>query len=185
MKTNFYGAKLLTEALLPMFRRSSQYSSRILNITSRLGSINKVRNRVIKEMLEREDVREEEIEGMVSKFLEDVKSGRWESEGWPALWTDYAVSKLALNTYSRVLAKRYRGRGLSVNCFCPGFTQTSMTRGKGTHSADEAAEFGANLALLPPQHLPTGNFFLMGSTTPTTNTTTNNNNLISIFNSKL
>lgn len=39
MKTNYYGAKLLTEALLPLFRRCSRTTSRILNITSRLGSI--------------------------------------------------------------------------------------------------------------------------------------------------
>lgn len=38
MKTNFYGAKLLTEALLPYFR-SSASKSRILNITSRLGTV--------------------------------------------------------------------------------------------------------------------------------------------------
>lgn len=39
IKTNFYGAKLLTEALLPMFRHSPS-KSRILNISSRLGSLN-------------------------------------------------------------------------------------------------------------------------------------------------
>lgn len=38
MKTNYFGAKLLTQALLPFFRRSSS-SSRILNLTSRLGSL--------------------------------------------------------------------------------------------------------------------------------------------------
>ncbi|KAF3451061.1 hypothetical protein FNV43_RR07150 [Rhamnella rubrinervis] len=167
MKTNFYGAKLLTEAMLPMFRRCSQTTSRILNITSRLGTLNKVRNSGVKEILESENVGEKEIEGVVRKFMEDVKSGRWVSEGWPELWTDYAVSKLALNAYTRLLSKRYQGKGLSVNCFCPGFTQTSMTRGKGTHSADDAALFAANLALLPPHHLPTGKFFLMPTTTTT------------------
>lgn len=128
---------------------------------TRGSHVQKVRNREIKEMLEKEDVREEEIEGMVSKFLEDAKSGRWESQGWPELWTDYAVSKLALNAYAGLLARRYRGRGLSVNCFCPGFTQTSMTGGRGTHSADQAALFAAHLALLPPRNLPTAIFFLM------------------------
>lgn len=39
IKTNFYGPKLLTEALLPLFRRSAS-TSRILNISSRLGSFN-------------------------------------------------------------------------------------------------------------------------------------------------
>ncbi|KAK2971240.1 hypothetical protein RJ640_014248 [Escallonia rubra] len=62
-----------------------------------------------------------------------------------------------------VLAKRYEGQGLSVNCFCPGFTQTSMTHVKGTHTADDAVDLGARLALLPPEQLPTGKFYLGSS----------------------
>ncbi|KAG6664526.1 carbonyl reductase [NADPH] 1-like [Carya illinoinensis] len=168
IKTNFYGAKLLTEALLPMFRPSlspSSHSSRILNISSRLGSLNKLKNPNMKNILQSENLLEQDIEGVVSSFLEDVKKGTWESQGWPELWTDYAVSKLALNAYTRVLAKRLEGSNISVNCFCPGFTQTSMTRGKGTHTADDAANVGTRLLLLPPdQELPNGKFFLGGST---------------------
>ncbi|XP_041001681.1 salutaridine reductase-like [Juglans microcarpa x Juglans regia] len=118
-----------------------------------------------------------EIDGVVSSFLEHVKKGTWESEGWPELWTDYAVSKLALNAYTRVLAKRLEGSNLSVNCFCPGFTQTSMTRGKGTHTADDAANVGARLLLLPPEELPTGKIFLGGSSTTSSSA--------SVVNSKL
>ncbi|KAI9383766.1 hypothetical protein POPTR_013G127700v4 [Populus trichocarpa] len=159
IKTNFYGVKLLTEALLPMFRLSDSIS-RILNISSRLGSINKMRNPKMKEMLLNERLSAQEIEGMVNLFLENVRDGTWKNQGWPEIWTDYAVSKLALNAYSRVLAKQYEDFGLSVNCFCPGFTQTSMTSGKGTHTADDAAEVGARLALLPPGELPTGKFYI-------------------------
>ncbi|XP_059655793.1 (+)-neomenthol dehydrogenase isoform X2 [Cornus florida] len=160
MKTNFYGPKLLTEELLPMFRCSASIG-RILNISSRLGSLNKLRSPNMKEMLlNEENLSEELIEGMTSLFLENVKSGTWRSQGWPEVWTDYATSKLALNAYSKLLARRYEGCGLSVNCFCPGFTQTSMTGGKGTHTADAAAEIGAWLVLLPPQELPTGKFYV-------------------------
>ncbi|GAU14545.1 hypothetical protein TSUD_96090 [Trifolium subterraneum] len=185
LKTNFYGPKLLIEELLPLFRFSS--ITRILNVSSRLGSLNKVRNAEVKRMLESEELKEEEIEEMVKKFLRDVRNGTWKSEGWPSYWTDYAVSKLALNAYSKVLAKRYNnnnnnsyklGSGtklMSVNCFCPGFTQTSMTKGKGTHTADQAASLAAILALLPPHHLPTGKFFLLR----------NNTTFLHVANSKL
>lgn len=123
----------------------------------------KVRNVKVKEILESKDVSEEDIEGVVNAFLEDVKTGTWKKGGWPALWTEYAMSKLALNTYTRVLAKRYGVYGsVSVNSFCPGFTQTSMTGGKGTHTADAAALVGSRLALLPPHLLPTGQFFFWG-----------------------
>ena len=53
-----------------------------------------------------------------------------------------------------------RGGGLSANSFCHGFTQTSRTRCKGDHTADDAASVGARLALLPPEQIPTGKFFL-------------------------
>ncbi|XP_029130649.1 (+)-neomenthol dehydrogenase isoform X2 [Cajanus cajan] len=166
MKTNFYGPKLLIEALFPLFRCSSSVT-RVVNVSSRLGSLNKIRNAEIKKVLEREELSEVEIEGVVEMFLGDVRNGTWERRGWPSYWTDYAVSKLALNAYSRVLAKRYsfEGSGLSVNCFCPGFTQTSMTKGKGTHTADHAAAVAATLALLPPHLLPTGKFFSLRNTT--------------------
>lgn len=39
LRTNFYGAKMLIEALLPLFRRSAA-NSRILNISSQLGLLN-------------------------------------------------------------------------------------------------------------------------------------------------
>ncbi|PQQ07567.1 (+)-neomenthol dehydrogenase isoform X1 [Prunus yedoensis var. nudiflora] len=162
MRTNFYGPKLLTEALLPMFRSSSSIS-RILNVSSRLGSLNLLRNPSIKQVMKSERLSEEEIEGVVNLFLNDVKSGTWKSKGWPKLWTDYAVSKLALNAYTRVLAKRYEGRGLSVNSLCPGFTQTSMTHCKGDHTADDAAGIAARLALLPSHQIPSGKFFFWGS----------------------
>ncbi|CAN1143771.1 (+)-neomenthol dehydrogenase [Linum perenne] len=159
IRTNFYGPKLLIESLLPFFRRSSSLS-RVLNLSSRLGSINKLRNKRLKATLEAENLTEEQIEEeVVRKFLNGVKEGTWQGEGWPALWTDYAVSKLALNAYSKVLAER-NGGWLSVNCFCPGFTQTSMTGGKGTHRADDAAKFGVALALLPPNLITSGNFYL-------------------------
>jgi NAD(P)-dependent dehydrogenase (short-subunit alcohol dehydrogenase family) len=39
LRTNFYGAKMLIEALLPLFRRSPT-TSRILNLSSQLGLLN-------------------------------------------------------------------------------------------------------------------------------------------------
>ncbi|KAL8479240.1 hypothetical protein ACS0TY_026200 [Phlomoides rotata] len=162
--TNFYGTKMLTDALLPLFRRSSTVA-RILNISSRLGLLDKLKNPQLKAMLaDEENLSEIQIEIMVNLFLEDVKKGKWKRRGWPQVWTDYAVSKLALNAYSRVLAKRFKGHGLiSINCFCPGFTQTSMTGGKGVNTANAVAEVGARLALLAPEELPTGKFYVVES----------------------
>lgn len=161
LRTNFHGAKMLTEALLPLFRQSPA-TSRILNISSQLGLLNKVSDSSLKALLlDEETLTEAAIDAMVSRFLAQVKDGTWGAQGWPKVWTDYSVSKLALNAYSRLLARRLQARGarVSVNCFCPGFTRTDMTRGWGKRTAEEVADVGARLALLPPGELPTGAFF--------------------------
>ncbi|KAJ0977066.1 hypothetical protein J5N97_012540 [Dioscorea zingiberensis] len=164
IETNFYGPKLLIEALLPFFRRSATDSSRILNISSQLGLLSKVKNPKLREMLaDEENLSENMIEKMVANFIGSVKKGTWKEEGWPEVWTDYSVSKLALNTYSWILAKRYESDNMKVNCFCPGFTRTSMTSGLGNHTADEAAKLGVSIVLLPHDQLPSGKFFKWSS----------------------
>ncbi|XP_074281378.1 (+)-neomenthol dehydrogenase isoform X2 [Silene latifolia] len=158
INTNYHGPKLLIQALLPFFRCSSS-KSRILNLTSRLGLTSNVRNPKTKATLEDvENLSEQVIEEVVNSFLKHVKEGVWENEGWPEHWTDYSVSKLALNAYSKILAKELENCNITVNCFCPGFTQTGMTGGKGSRTADIAANVAAKLALLPPHYLPTGRF---------------------------
>ncbi|KAK9058391.1 hypothetical protein SSX86_023233 [Deinandra increscens subsp. villosa] len=163
INTNYYGSKQFTEAMLPFFRRAASMS-RILNISSRLGTLDKLKNTEMKAILEdTEKLSEDRIETVLNVFLQDVAEGRWTTEGWPEIWTDYSVSKLALNAYSQVLARRYKGV-VSVNSFCPGFTQTSMTDGKGNHSADDAAEMAAAIALLPRRGLATGKFYTLSTT---------------------
>ena len=51
LKTNFYGAKMLIEALLPLFRRSSG-TSRILNLSSQLGLLNVSDQTVVRILLQ-------------------------------------------------------------------------------------------------------------------------------------
>ncbi|KAL2920821.1 Carbonyl reductase [NADPH] 1, partial [Bienertia sinuspersici] len=129
------------------------------NLTFGLLDILNVKNQSIRAILEdEENLTEERIEGVINLFLKHVKEGKWENEGWPNEWTDYSVSKLALNAYSKMLARRLRDKNIAVNCFCPGFTKTGMTGGIGSRTADIAGDVGAKLALLPPQCLDTGKF---------------------------
>ncbi|KAM0887894.1 hypothetical protein ACQ4PT_028698 [Festuca glaucescens] len=198
LRTNFFGAKMLIEALLPLFRWSlwdqpdpepqlpawpsklsfvhtltspsplehtpvrANYVLAFANgnyIGVQENAVLKVRDPSLRSMLlDEERLTERQIEAMASRFLAQVKDGTWQEHGWPAVWTDYAVSKLALNAYSRLLAARLRG-AVAVNCFCPGFTRTDMTRGCGKRTAEEAGRVAAGLALLPPADLPTGKFF--------------------------
>ncbi|KAL8162481.1 hypothetical protein V2J09_013970, partial [Rumex salicifolius] len=164
--TNYFGTKNMTEAMIPLMK-PSPCGARIVNVSSRLGRLNGRRNRIgdvtLREELSNTDtLKEVHIDNAVNSFIEQVKNGNWESGGWPQTFTDYSVSKLAVNCYTRMVARklsnRHEGERIYINCYCPGWVKTAMNGWAGNISAEEAADTGVWLALLPT--LPTnGNFF--------------------------
>ncbi|KAH7653718.1 Short-chain dehydrogenase/reductase SDR protein [Dioscorea alata] len=166
INTNYFGVKRMIEAVIPIMRPSI-YGARILNVSSRLGRANGRRNRVddmtLREQLLRDECLSEElIDGMVLKFLDQVKNGTWVSNGWPQMFTDYSVSKLAVNAYTRLMAKRLStrpdGEKVYINCFCPGWVKTAMTGWQGNVSAEEGADTGV-WVVLKSGLADTGKFF--------------------------
>lgn len=166
IKTNYYGTKSVIEALIPLMKPSAS-GARIVNVSSRLGRLNGRRNRIgdvaLREQLSNLDTLTEElIDDTLTMFLEQVKDGSWTSGGWPQTFTDYSMSKLAINCYSRFLAKRFsdrpEGEKICVNCFCPGWVKTAMTGWVGNISVEDGADTGVWLALLPGQPA-SGKFF--------------------------
>ncbi|KAE9445986.1 hypothetical protein C3L33_22113, partial [Rhododendron williamsianum] len=105
---------------------------------------------------------EELIDKTMTTFLDQVKDGSWTSGGWPQTYTDYSMSKLAVNTYTRlmgkVLSERPEGQKIYINCYCPGWVKTAMTGWLGHTSPEEGADTGVWLAL-PPDQVVTGKFF--------------------------
>ncbi|CAK9160528.1 unnamed protein product [Ilex paraguariensis] len=63
---------------------------------------------------------EELIDRTMTKFLEQVKDGSWTTGGWSQVNTDYSVSKLVVNAYTRFMAKtlsdRPEGQKIYINC---------------------------------------------------------------------
>ncbi|XP_020586268.1 carbonyl reductase [NADPH] 1-like isoform X2 [Phalaenopsis equestris] len=166
IETNYVGTKRVIKAMIPVMR-PSENGARILNVSSRLGRVNGRRNRLgdanlREKLLTDESLSEELIDGMVAEFLKQVKDATWMPNGWPQMFTDYSVSKLAVNAYTRLMAKllssRPEGHRIYINCYCPGWVKTAMTGWQGNMSAEEGADTGVWIVLLPNQ-LPTGNFF--------------------------
>ncbi|KAM1237610.1 hypothetical protein ACFX15_037932 [Malus domestica] len=164
--TNYYGTKNMIQAMIPLMKPSAA-GARIVNVSSRLGRINGRRNKIddviLREKFSNLDrVTEELIDQTVSSFLQQVQDGTWESGGWPKTFTDYSVSKLAVNTYTRLVAKmlsdRPEGQKIYINCYCPGWVKTAMTGYAGNISAEEGADTAVWLALLPDLAI-TGKFF--------------------------
>ncbi|KAM3704375.1 hypothetical protein ACB098_04G169900 [Castanea mollissima] len=107
--TNYFGTKNMIEAMIPMMKPSTA-GARIVSVSSRLGRLNGRRNRIEDVTLREElgnldSLTEELIDRTVSNFLQQVEDSTWTSGGWPQTFTDYSVSKLAINAYTRLMAK--------------------------------------------------------------------------------
>ncbi|GAU30854.1 hypothetical protein TSUD_15400 [Trifolium subterraneum] len=159
IKTNYYGTKNITEALIPLMKPSI-VGARIVNVSSRLGRLNGRRNRIsnvaLREQLsDVECFSEELIDRTLSSFLQQVEDGSWPSGGWPQNYTDYSVSKLAVNAYTRLtarkLSERPEGQKIYINCCCPGWVKTALTGFAGNNTVEEGADTGVWLALLHDQ----------------------------------
>ncbi|CAA0815387.1 NAD(P)-binding Rossmann-fold superfamily protein [Striga hermonthica] len=160
--TNFFGTKNMIKAMIPLMRPSDS-GARIVNVSSRLGRLNGRRNRIgnidlRKKLEDDESLSEDLIDQTMATFLEQVKDGSWENGGWPQVYTDYSLSKLAVNAYTRMMARRLNGQKIYINCCCPGWVKTGMTGWAGLTGPEEGADTAVWLALLSDQ-LPSGKFF--------------------------
>ncbi|XP_051119084.1 uncharacterized protein LOC127243221 [Andrographis paniculata] len=164
--TNYFGTKDMIKAMIPLMRPSNP-GARIVNVTSRLGRLNGRRNRIgnidLRNKLEDvEFLSEEFIDQVMHMFLEQVKDGSWKDSKWPQVYTDYSLSKLAVNAYTRLMARELSGRAeghkIYVNCCCPGWVKTAMTGWAGHSSPEEGADTAVWLALIHDPSI-SGKFF--------------------------
>ncbi|KAJ7961079.1 (+)-neomenthol dehydrogenase [Quillaja saponaria] len=162
INTNYYGAKRMAEALIPLLQVSD--SPRIVNASSPMAKLENIPSGWGKEVLSDVDsLTEEKLDEMLTQLLKDFKEGSLETKGWPTLMSSYIISKAALNAYTRILAKKYPS--FCINCVDPGHVKTDINRHTGHLSIDEGAESHVRLALLPDGG-PSGHFFSRTEETP-------------------
>ncbi|KAK7295029.1 hypothetical protein RJT34_17932 [Clitoria ternatea] len=153
--TNYYGAKQTTEAFIPLLQLSN--SPRIVNVSSIAGQLKNIANEWAKGVLgDGENLIEERIDEVLNEFLNDIKQGSLENKGWPTFLSAYIVSKAALNSYTRIIAKKHVN--FCINCVCPGFVKTDINKHTGILAVDQGAASVVRLALLP-NGSPSGLFF--------------------------
>ncbi|KAF7002598.1 hypothetical protein CFC21_018070 [Triticum aestivum] len=158
MRTNYYGAKLVTEALLPLLQLSS--SGRIVNVSSGfslLRALNFNSEELKKEFDDIDNLTEKRLEELLDLFLEDFNANLIEAHGWPTGGSSaYKVAKAALNAYTRILAKRFPA--MRINCLTPGFVKSDMSMHMGELTLEEGASNLVKVALLPDDG-PNGAYF--------------------------
>uniref|UniRef100_A0A0E0DDP0 Uncharacterized protein n=1 Tax=Oryza meridionalis TaxID=40149 RepID=A0A0E0DDP0_9ORYZ len=145
--TNYYGAKLVTEALLPLLLLSS--SGRIVNVSSGFGLLRNFNSEDLRKQFDDIDsLTEKRLEELLDLFLDDFKANLIEAHGWPTGGSSaYKVAKAALNAYTRILAKKYPT--LRINCLTPGYVKTDISMHMGVLTPEEGASNSVKVALLP------------------------------------
>ncbi|KAH9327211.1 hypothetical protein KI387_007389, partial [Taxus chinensis] len=103
IETNYFGAKRMVKALLPLMK-PSPFGSRIVNVSSIEGLLKHLGNEALRlQLADVENLKEETIDAFVNNYLHDVQSGQVEGKGWASwIWGGfYRISKIALNAYTR------------------------------------------------------------------------------------
>lgn len=106
----------------------------------------------LQQKLRSETITEEELVGLMNKFVEDTKNGVHTKEGWPDNNT-YGVAKIGITALSRIQARKLSeqrgGDKILLNACCPGWVRTNMGGSKAPKSLEEGIETPVYLAFLP------------------------------------
>jgi (+)-neomenthol dehydrogenase len=100
---------------------------------------------------------------MLATYLKDFESGALGAHGWPTQFSAYRMGLVAMNAYSRMIARKHPE--LRINCANPGYIKTDMSVYSGTLSPAEGANNLLKVLLLP-EGGPTGKYFDEGTMAP-------------------
>ncbi|XP_021946203.1 carbonyl reductase [NADPH] 1 [Folsomia candida] len=150
--TNYFATKDFCNAIFPLLRPHA----RVVNVSSSSGYLKKINGKEpesieLQKRFADVNLTQDELSGMVNKFIELTKTGNHFEHGWPN--STYSVSKVALSSLTRIqqreLDEARPGDDIIVNAVHPGYVDTDMTSHKGPLSPDEGAIAATWLALLP------------------------------------
>jgi len=151
---NFWGTLNMLKAFYPI----ASENARIVNVSSMcsqsamFGFTPRFGNPIGRELHSINiALTEERLTELATQFVSDCEQKKNVEVGWPQ--TAYGVSKLLVNGLTRIYGKRAHedGRGVLVNCCCPGYVKTDMS----SHSENaskvpkEGCESSVWLATLP------------------------------------
>jgi carbonyl reductase 1 len=155
--TNLYGTMRLTDALMPLLQRGRR-PARIVMVSSRVGLLSKLTSDELRARFVDPKLDVGGLTELVTEFIESIDDGSYEQKGFPK--TTYGVSKVALSTYTRILARQLPSDALLIAAGCPGWCRSNMAGDKAPRSAAQGAEVFVRLASAPLDASAHGNFYV-------------------------
>jgi NAD(P)-dependent dehydrogenase (short-subunit alcohol dehydrogenase family) len=156
IETNYFGSRDVTDALLPLIPDGG----RIVMVSSGLGELSYM-SRELRPRFADPALTRSALNSLVKSYLAALENGEPKRQGWPSA---YSVSKVAMNSLTRILARELAPQKIRINSVCPGWVRTDM----GGPGANRSVQVGARSivlgATLPDD--PTGGFYRDGKRIP-------------------
>lgn len=153
--TNLFGTLAVCEAFFPLLKAGA----RVVTVASSAGHVSVVPTEALRREFASADstLTVQRLAQLMAQFVADVEeckssanapSADWPhvAKGWPN--SAYGMSKLAQIALAKIHARELSGRGISVNCCCPGNVATGMNP-RGARTATEGADTAVWLACQP------------------------------------
>ncbi|XP_050355951.1 carbonyl reductase [NADPH] 1-like [Nymphalis io] len=142
---NYRSLLVIEELLYPLLRDGA----RVVNVSSACGHLSNLKNKKWLDVLMKQDLKTEEINDFVNKYLESVKNGTFKKEDFvdEGKHAEHRISKIALTALTMVQQRKYNDRNISINAVHPGHMKTDMAQGGGETDPDDAAEIVLYLIL--------------------------------------
>jgi NAD(P)-dependent dehydrogenase (short-subunit alcohol dehydrogenase family) len=150
LRINYQGARRVTETLLPLLAPTAN----VVMVSSGMGTLDHL-SPALAARFQDPNLDRAGIDALLEEFITLVSQNRALS-GWPR--NAYSVSKIALNAYTRLLARELSGSARRVNAVCPGWVRTRMGGSQANRSVESGAR-GIVWAATLPDSGPNGGFF--------------------------
>lgn len=163
--TNFFGTLAVCEAFFPLL----SVGSRVVNVASSGGHLMVLPSFVLRCEFAKADttLTVPQLVQLMAEFLLNIEASRslahapamdWPhvAKGWPS--SAYGMSKLGQVALTKIHAREWAARGISVNCCCPGSVATELNPG-GQRTPAQGADTPVWLACQSAT-AATGQFFV-------------------------
>lgn len=151
VRTNFFGTWRLTQALMPLLKKSTA-TPRLINIASSAGRLAILKSDQLVQRFTSEDLTMDQLEDLANGFVKAVEDGTHAKIGWPN--TCYGLSKVAIIAMTRVLARLHPD--MMCNTVDPGYCATDQNCNQGNRPATRGAVTPFLLATLPDDQQHSG-----------------------------